>query len=249
MASGIRKPMIGERPASSEGLTTEEVLARRRQYGANTLPAEKPPSALSILFAQLKSPLIYIILVAAGISLVVGELGDFAIIMAVVVIDVILGFIQEYQAQRTYTALKSLLKPTTTVLRDGERQEVEVTELVPGDLVLLNAGEHVPGDGEIVEGTKLTVDEAILTGESEPINKGRRGGPEPGLHGHDRRHRAWDHAGRPDRVPHRARADRHQPAGARRGRHAPAGAAQGVQQDADAHRRRRSPPPSSSPAS
>ena len=88
---------------------------------------------------------------AALVSLVLGEYGDFAIIMAVVVIDVILGFVQEYQAQRTYTALKGLLKPTTTVIRDGERCEVEVWELVPGDLVLLNAGEKVPGDGELLE--------------------------------------------------------------------------------------------------
>lgn len=153
------------------GLIAEEVLERRAQFGENRLPSEKGVSAWTILFNQLKSPLVYIILAAAGISLTLGEFGDFAIIMAVVVIDVILGFIQEYQAQRTYIALKGLLKPTTTVIRDGERQEVEVWELVPGDLVVLNAGEKVPGDGEIIEATKLALDEAILTGESEPVNK------------------------------------------------------------------------------
>ena len=77
---------------------------------------------------------------------------------------------QEYQAQRTYTALKGLLKPAATVIRDGQRQEIQVRELVPGDLVLLNAGERVPGDGEL-ESTKLAIDEAALTGESEPVNK------------------------------------------------------------------------------
>jgi len=153
------------------GLTQPEVLARRRQFGENRLPQEKTTSALSILFSQVKSPLVYIILVAALVSLVAREYGDFAIIMAVVVIDVILGFVQEYQAQKTYTALKGLLKPTTTVLREGQRQEVEVWELVPGDVVLLNAGEMVPGDGQVLESTKLAVDEAILTGESEPVNK------------------------------------------------------------------------------
>ena len=153
------------------GLTAAEILERRQQYGENRLPAEKKPSAWSILFSQLKSPLVYIILVAAGVSLAVGEYGDFSIIMAVVVIDAVLGFVQEYQAQRTYTALKGLLKPTTTVIRDGQHQEVEVWELVPDDLVVLNAGEHVPGDGELIESTKLAVDEAILTGESEPVNK------------------------------------------------------------------------------
>ena len=91
--------------------------------------------------------------------------------MAVVVVDVILGFIQEYQAQRTYIALKGLLKPTTTVIRDGQRAEVEVWELVPGDLVVLNAGEKAPGDGKLLDATRLSVDEAILTGESEPVNK------------------------------------------------------------------------------
>ena len=156
---------------SLTGLTAGEVLASRTQYGENRLPSEKGVSAWTILFNQLKSPLVYIILAAAGISLALAEWGDFAIIMAVVVIDVILGFVQEYQAQRTYVAMKGLLKPTTTVIRDGERAEVEVWELVPGDLVLLNAGEKAPGDGVMLEATKLSLDEAILTGESEPVNK------------------------------------------------------------------------------
>jgi len=157
--------------ANRTGLTSAEVSARRQQFGENRLPAEKATSVWMILLSQVKSPLVYIILVAALVSLFAKEYGDFAIIMAVVVIDVILGFVQEYQAQKTYTALRGLLKPTTTVLRDSERREVEVWELVPGDLVLLNAGEKVPGDGELLESTKLAMDEAILTGESEPVNK------------------------------------------------------------------------------
>ncbi len=158
------------------GLSQAEVLKLRQLHGENRLPVEKGTTVWTILLNQIKSPLIYIILVAAGVSLVVGEYGDFFIIMAVVVIDVILGFIQEYQAQQTYTALKGLLKPTTTVVRDGQRQEVEVWELVPGDVVLLNSGEHIPADGVITESTKLAVDEAILTGESEPVNKNNTDG-------------------------------------------------------------------------
>ncbi len=153
------------------GLSQAEVAARRKTYGENRLPAEKTTSRLAILLAQVKSPLVYIILVAALVSLVAREYGDFAIIMAVVVIDVILGYVQEYQAQKTYTALKGLLKPTTTVVRDGERREVEVWELVPGDLALLSAGEKVPADGRVRESVKLGLDEAILTGESEPVSK------------------------------------------------------------------------------
>jgi Ca2+-transporting ATPase len=156
---------------SLTGLAAAEVLALRAEHGRNELPAEKPTSPWAILFSQFKSPLVYIILVAAAVSLLAAEYGDFIIIMIVVLADVALGFAQEYQAQRTYTALQSLLIPTTTVIRDGRRQEVELWELVPGDLVLLNAGERVPGDGYLLEAARLTVDEAVLTGESEPVSK------------------------------------------------------------------------------
>jgi Ca2+-transporting ATPase len=162
--------------ANGSSLSQSEVIRRRKEFGENRLPAEKTTSIWTILLNQIKSPLVYIILVAAGVSLAVKEYNDFSIIMAVVVIDVILGFFQEYKAQQTYTALKGLLKPTTTVIRDGERQEVEVWELVPGDVVLLNAGEHIPADGHLSESTKLAVDEAILTGESEPISKDQSDG-------------------------------------------------------------------------
>jgi Ca2+-transporting ATPase len=161
---------------SLHGLTAAQVLEQRQKYGENRLPSARRASAWAIFFNQFKNPLVYIILAAAAISLAVGEYGDFAIIMAVVVIDAILGFVQEHQAQRTYIALKGLLKPTTTVVRDGIRQEIEVHELVPGDLVILNAGEHIPGDGQVLEATKLAVEEAILTGESEPIVKTEKEG-------------------------------------------------------------------------
>ncbi|PWB76859.1 MAG: hypothetical protein C3F07_03175 [Anaerolineales bacterium] len=153
------------------GLTSTQVLEQRATFGENRLPEEKGVSVWAILINQLKSPLVYIILAAAGVSLTLGELGDFAIIMVVVVVDVILGFVQEFQAQRTYAALKGLLKPTTTVIRDGRHVEVEVWELVPGDMAVLSMGEKIPGDGEVLEATRLAVDEAILTGESEPVNK------------------------------------------------------------------------------
>ena len=154
-----------------QGLTSEQARERRATYGDNALPTAKPTPAWVIFFAQFKNPLVYIITAAAAISLVVGEFTDFAIIAAVVLLDAVLGFIQEYRAQQTYTALKGLFKPTTTVIRDSERTEIEVRELVPGDLVVLSAGEHIPGDGEMLEATKLAVDEAILTGESEPVMK------------------------------------------------------------------------------
>jgi Ca2+-transporting ATPase len=173
MTSAPASPTAGLPPAPERfsGLTAAETLEGRKQFGENRLPAEKGISTWSILLAQVKSPLVYIILAAALVSLLVGELGDFGIIMAVVVIDVVLGFVQEYQAKRTYAALKGLLKPTTTVIREGKRQEVEVWELVPDEIVLLNMGEHIPGDGVMIESNKLSVNEAILTGESEAVTK------------------------------------------------------------------------------
>ncbi|BBB47448.1 cation-translocating P-type ATPase [Pelolinea submarina] len=153
------------------GLSSEEVTDQRKIYGMNKLPEKKGTSPWSILISQFKSPLVYIILFAALVSLIVGEYGDFAIIMVVVVADVILGFVQEYRAQQTYEALKGLLKPTTTVIRNGEREEVEIWELVPGDLVILTNGERVPADGKLLEGLQVTLNEAILTGESDAVKK------------------------------------------------------------------------------
>jgi len=161
---------------SARGLSKAEVVSQRQIYGPNILPTARGRSAFSILIDQFKNPLIYIILVAAGISLIMGELSDFLIIMVVVAIDVLLGFAQEYQAQRTYKALKNMMKITAAVIRGGVRSEIDVSELVPGDLAVLNAGKHIPGDGEIISSTKLTVDEAILTGESEPVNRSSKSG-------------------------------------------------------------------------
>lgn len=153
------------------GLTSSDVQSRRVQYGENRLPQPTGMSAGRILLAQVKSPLIYIICIAAAISLLLGERGDFFIIMLVVVTDVVLGFIQDYRAQKTYVSLRSVLKPRATVIRDGTRLDVDVWELVPGDLVVLAAGDRVPADGDLLEASKLALDEAVLTGESESVTK------------------------------------------------------------------------------
>ncbi len=154
-----------------QGLSPSDVAERRKRFGENRIPEEQKVSVWKLLLNQVKSPLIYIILVAAAVSLIMGEMSDFTIIMVVVVTDVILGFFQEFQAQRTYVALKSLIHPTATVLRGGQREEVEIWELVPGDLVILNAGEKAPGDGTLIEAVRVAMDESILTGESEPVSK------------------------------------------------------------------------------
>lgn len=154
-----------------DGLSDSEVRERRNAHGYNVLPSRKGPSRLAIFFSQFTSPLVYVILGAAVVSLILREFGDFLIIMAVVLFDAVLGFIQEYQARRTYEGLRKLVRPTATVVRGGERKEVEVRELVPGDVVILAAGDRVPADGQVLESVKMSVNEAILTGESEAIFK------------------------------------------------------------------------------
>ncbi|MGE5579420.1 MAG: cation-translocating P-type ATPase [Bacillota bacterium] len=163
----------GEGPA---GLTEGEVLKLREKHGKNLLPQAKPPSPLLILLQQFKSPLIFVILGAALVSLSMGETKDFAIIMAVVVFDVALGFLQEYQATRTYQSLQSMVKPTATVIRGGQRKDVEAWELVPGDVVIIGAGDRAPADGRLLEARSLSVNESMLTGESESVLK-REGDP------------------------------------------------------------------------
>lgn len=159
-----------------EGLSDGEVEDRRRRYGPNVLPSRKGPSRLAIFLSQFTSPLVYVILGAGLVSLILREYSDFFIIMAVVVFDAVLGFVQEYQARRTYEGLRKLVKPTATVVRAGERREVEVRDLVPGDVVILAAGDRVPADGTVLESVKMSVNEAILTGESEPVFKGETPG-------------------------------------------------------------------------
>lgn len=153
------------------GLTASEVVTIRGRVGENRLPVDAGVAWWHILLQQFASPLVYVILAAAAISIALGEIADAALILVVVVIDVILGFIQEYQAQRTYGSLRSLLKPTATVIRDGRRIDIEAWELVPGDVMVLGAGDRVAADGNVLHATRLSVDEAVLTGESEAVTK------------------------------------------------------------------------------
>lgn len=153
------------------GLSESDAARLRLQHGENTLPSRKPPSPLLMLLSQFKSPLIYVILGAALVSLFMGEIKDFWIIMAVVLFDVVLGFFQEYQASATFESLKSLVKPVAAVVRDGERREIEAVQIVPGDIVILTAGDKAPADGRLLDAKSLSMNESILTGESEAVVK------------------------------------------------------------------------------
>ena len=153
------------------GLTSAEVEQRLEKYGPNELRAEEAVSPFTLFFNQFKNTLIVILLIAVVLSAVVGEYVDAAIIGVIVLFCGVLGFVQEYRAERALEALKKMLTPTMTVLRDGQEEEVPSRELVPGDIMLLEAGDKIPADGRLIEGWSLKCDEAPLTGESVPVSK------------------------------------------------------------------------------
>jgi len=156
------------------GLTREEVLARRERYGLNELQERPRPGFLKLLFDQLNNFLIIILIVAAVISLLLGETIDALAILAIVVLNSVLGVVQESKAEQALAALKKMASPNAQVLRDGVQVTLPARELVPGDIVLLEAGNYVPADLRLVESVNLKVEEASLTGESVPVNKDAR---------------------------------------------------------------------------
>jgi Ca2+-transporting ATPase len=153
------------------GLTSERVNKRLEEYGPNEIVEKGMKSPWAILWEQLTGILVVILILAGIVSALLGEVEDTIVIMAIVVMNALLGFSQEYRAEQAIAALKKLAVPTVKVRRDGEVQEISARELVPGDIVLLEAGNKVPADGRIVESVNLRVEEAALTGESEPVEK------------------------------------------------------------------------------
>ncbi|MBN1325473.1 HAD-IC family P-type ATPase [Candidatus Falkowbacteria bacterium] len=154
-----------------KGLTEKKAKQLYGQFGPNIMAVRETPSWLYILWSQLRNPLIYILISVGIISIFLNEYIDALLILIVTVLNVIIGFIQEYKAQKTLTALRTYLKPMATVIREGIKKEIEARYLVPGDIVMLNLGDKVPADGFLLECNNLLINEAILTGESEPIGK------------------------------------------------------------------------------
>ncbi len=153
------------------GLTKEEVKSRLEKYGYNELKKEEKISPFTLFLNQFKNILIIILLIAIGFSALVGELIDAAIIGVIVMFCALLGFIQEYRAEKALEALKKMLSPTITVLRDDKEEEIPSREIVPGDILLLEAGDKIPADARLIESYSLRCDEAPLTGESVPVDK------------------------------------------------------------------------------
>ncbi len=153
------------------GLSSREALIRKDKYGPNKLAGKKKKSVLRLLFEQINDVLIYILLAAAVISALLGEVSDAVIIVIVVILNAVIGLIQESRAERALESLKKLSFPKALVKRDGSIQEIASEEVVIGDIVILEAGKYVPCDLRLIETANLKIEESALTGESVPSEK------------------------------------------------------------------------------
>ena len=169
---GISQPdLLTQLNAKMEGLSAEEAKQRLIQYGANLLKPPKRSDTLALLIAQFKSPIILTLIFAAGLSAFLHDPADAIIIIAIVLISGLLGFWQERGAVNALEKMLAIVKIKTTVLRDGREQDIALEDVVPGDVVILNAGDAITADSLILESRDLFVDEATLTGESFPVEK------------------------------------------------------------------------------
>ncbi|HET9431675.1 MAG TPA: HAD-IC family P-type ATPase, partial [Chitinophagaceae bacterium] len=163
--------VIKELESDQKGLTESIARQRLSQYGRNELETKKKISPLFIFFRQFKSVMILVLVVAAIIAGFVGDLPDTIVIVVIIILNAVAGFLQEYRAEKAMDALQKMAVPNVVVIREGKNQEVPTPELVPGDIVLLEAGNMVPADIRLLEVHSLKADESSLTGESNSIDK------------------------------------------------------------------------------
>lgn len=163
---------LKELDASRSGLSEEKARERLQLYGPNELREKGKRPAIMVFLRQFASPLIYILLAAALIEFVAMQKPtDASVILAVVFLNAIIGFVQESRAEKAMEALKRLAVPTAKVLREGAVTQSPSIHLVPGDVIILEAGDKIPADARLIESASLSVDESILTGESVPLEK------------------------------------------------------------------------------
>lgn len=154
-----------------KGLSAAEAQRRLEEYGPNAFEEKKPKTLLQMFLAQLRDPMIYILMAAVVISAALGEFSDAFIIVAVILLNAIVGVVQESKAEKSLEALKQLSSPVAMVHREGKTFEIPAAELVPGDIVLLEAGRVVPADLRLLSSINLKIEESALTGESVPVEK------------------------------------------------------------------------------
>lgn len=157
--------------SSRRGLTSAEANARLLRYGPNLLKGKKKTLPVVVFLQQFLSPLIYVLLLAAVISIIAGHVTDALVVFVVLLINAVIGFLQETRAEKAMQALIRMAAPKASVRRDGAVKDIPAREIVPGDILLLETGDKVPADGRLLEATNLKVSEAILTGESVPVDK------------------------------------------------------------------------------
>ena len=162
---------LGQVNATAEGLTAQEAARRLEEHGLNQLAEGKKKSPLVIFLEQFKDLLVFILVVAAVISMVSGNVESTIVIFAVLILNAVLGTVQYLKAEKSLESLKAMSAPVAKVLRDGVRQEVVGPQVVPGDIVYLEAGDMVVADGRLLECYSLKVNESSLTGESEAVEK------------------------------------------------------------------------------
>lgn len=163
--------MLQELQTGTEGLTGSQSSERLKIYGANTLKSEKRSGALKILFSQFRSPITLLLIFAAGVSILLHDPTDAAIIVSIVLISSVLGFWQEKGAADAFEKLLATVQIKAAVLRDGEEKEISVEDVVPGDIIILNSGDIIPADCLIIDSKDLFASEATLTGETYPVEK------------------------------------------------------------------------------
>lgn len=156
---------------TSQGLTHQLATQRLREYGANHLQSQRKSGALKLFLSQFQSPILLILIVAAGLSFFLDAPVDALIILAIVLISSVLGFWQEWGAANALQKLLVLIKTKATVVRDRIPQDILLEQIVPGDIIHLAAGDSIPGDCRILESKALFVNEAALTGETYPVTK------------------------------------------------------------------------------
>jgi magnesium-transporting ATPase (P-type) len=154
-----------------EGLTAQEAESRKERFGPNRLAAAPKRSEILRFLSQFSNVLIYVLLAAAALALAIGHVSDAIIVLAVVLLNAVIGYIQEGRAEKALDAIRGMIDPRATVIREGRRATIAAENIVPGDLVLLEPGDRVPADLRLIRVRNLRIDEAALTGESVPVDK------------------------------------------------------------------------------
>ena len=163
--------VLSQFDSSAEGLSKQEVLERQKEYGLNKIEEKKPTPLIKLFLIQFVDILIGLLIVAAVAAYAIGDVIDACVIMLAVLLNVIMGFIQEYRSQKAVESLKNLIVKTAVVKRENRIEQINSEELTIGDIVILEEGDRVPADLVLIEANNLTCDESSLTGESEAVKK------------------------------------------------------------------------------